>query len=46
MYKLPQVGKLSKVEARCKCGVWVGSIEASDEHLIGTPAGCGYGERL
>ena len=34
MYKLPTV---SESEARWRCGVWIGSIEASDVHLIGTP---------
>ena len=38
-YKLPKVVKLSKAETRWKYGVWIGSIEASDEHLIGTPLG-------
>ena len=39
MYKLPKVVKLSKSEAKWRCGVWIGSIEASYEHLIGNPLG-------
>ena len=39
MYTTPKVVKLSKSEARWKYGVWIGSVEASDEHLIGIPLG-------
>ena len=39
MNKLPQIFKLSVSEARWKLGVWSGALEASDEHLIGTPLG-------
>ena len=37
MYKLPKVVMLRMSEARWRYVVWIGSIEASDEHLIGTP---------
>ena len=39
MYKIPKVVKLSKSEARWGDGVWIGSIEASDDHLIDIPLG-------
>ena len=38
---IPKVVKLSKAEARWKDGVWIGSIEAAAEHLVGTPLGAG-----
>ena len=34
-----KVVNISKSEARLRCGVWIGSIEASDDHMIGTPRG-------
>ena len=36
VYKLPKVDKFSKSEARWRQEVWIGSIGATDEHLIGT----------
>ena len=39
MYKIPKVVKIGKSEARWRYGVWIGSMENSDEHLIGTPLG-------
>ncbi len=39
MYKIPKVVKLGKSEARWRDGAWIGSMENSDEHLIGTPLG-------
>ena len=40
MHKLTKVVKFSKSEAWWECGVWIGSIEASDETLDWNPAGC------
>jgi hypothetical protein len=39
MYKIPKTVKINKSEARWKYGIWLGSIESSDEHLIGTKLG-------
>ena len=43
MYMLLKVIQHGKPEARWRHGVWIGSIEASDETLIGTPLGQGKG---
>ena len=37
MHKIPELVKLNKSDARWNYEVWTGPIEASDEHLIGTP---------
>jgi hypothetical protein len=39
MYKVPKTVKMGKSEARWRPGVWIGSIETSDEHLVGTDLG-------
>ena len=39
LYKLSKTIRLGKSEARWRHGVWIGSIEASDEHLVGTDLG-------
>ena len=39
LYKIAKTKKLGKSEARWEYGVWLGSIELSDEHLIGTSLG-------
>ena len=36
LYKIAKTIKLGKTEARWRYGVWLGSIETSDEHLVGT----------
>ena len=39
LYKLSKTIKLGKSEARWKHGVWLGTIETSDEHIVGTDLG-------
>ena len=39
LYKIAKTKKIGKTEARWQYGVWLGSIESSDEHLIGTTLG-------
>ena len=39
LYNVAKTVKLGKAEARWRYGVWLGSIEASDEHLLGTELG-------
>ena len=39
LYKLSKTIKLGKTEPRWRYGVWVGSIESTDEHLIATNLG-------
>ena len=36
---LTAIRRISKSEASWRCGVWIGSIETSDEYWIGTPLG-------
>lgn len=35
----PQTVRTSKVEPRRVCGVWLGTIEPPDEHIVGKPRG-------
>ncbi len=39
LYKVSKTVRLGKAEARWRYGIWYGSIEASDEHLLGTELG-------
>lgn len=39
LYKLPKHLKLWRSEPRWKRRIWLGSIEASDEHIVGTALG-------
>ena len=39
LYKVSKTVKLGKAEPRWRPGVWLGSIENSDEHLLGTDLG-------
>ena len=39
LYKIPKTIKRGKSEPRWNPGVWIGSIETSDEHLIATEIG-------
>lgn len=39
LYKVPKKVRMGKSEPRWRGGVWIGSVESSDEHLIGTALG-------
>ena len=39
LYKLSKTIRIGKTEPRWRYGVWLGSIESTDEHLIGTSLG-------
>ena len=39
LYKVSKTARLGKAEPRWRPGVWLGSIETSDEHLVGTGLG-------
>ena len=39
LYTLAKAKKIGKAEARWQYGVWLGSVEPSDEHLIGATFG-------
>ena len=39
LYKLSKTVKIGKSEARWRHGIWMGTIETSDEHLVGTDLG-------
>ena len=39
LYKIAKTKKIGKTEARWQYGVWFGSMESSDEHLIRTTFG-------
>ncbi|MCP2504859.1 MAG: hypothetical protein NLN65_06160 [Candidatus Poseidoniaceae archaeon] len=39
LYKLSKIIKLGKSEARWRYGIWLGSVERSDERLVGTDLG-------
>ncbi len=39
MHKVSKTVELGKAEARWRYGVWLGSLEVSDEHLLGPELG-------
>ena len=39
LYKISKTVKIGKAEPRWQHGVWLGSLETSDEHLLGTELG-------
>lgn len=39
LYKIPKTIRIRTAEPKWRCGVWVGSIESSDERLVGTSRG-------
>lgn len=39
LYQIPKTVRISKAEPRWRRGVWLGTIESSDEHIVGTSRG-------
>eukprot|EP00972_Heterocapsa_arctica_P003734 557518-Heterocapsa_arctica.AAC.1 len=43
MVKKPDLTKVPKMDPRWSCGLWLGRIPSSDEHIVGTANGIVYG---
>lgn len=39
LFKVARTVRLGKAEARWREGIWLGTVESSDEHLVGTMVG-------